>query len=124
MKSFEARVLDPKKLAFISELQIKLLKNSLNLVKPQGGTVIYATCSLSASQNEDIIQQALSDPNYVDCKLVDAFEWLDPVAKISLLSKPEYGVIKSNLEGCYRFLPDSLSTGGLFMAKIIRNKSV
>lgn len=123
LKSFQARVLDQKKLGFISELQKNLMKNSLRLVKPDGGIVVYATCSLSYSQNENIIQEVMSDPSFKDCRIVDALDGLEACARSSMLQDPIFGVTKSSIEGCYRFLPDSLSTGGLFLAKIVRAKS-
>jgi 16S rRNA C967 or C1407 C5-methylase (RsmB/RsmF family) len=59
LSNFASRVLDPKKLSMLHNLQCGLLENSLKLVNPNGGIVIYATCSLSRSQNEEVIDKIL-----------------------------------------------------------------
>lgn len=44
----------------LAALQKKLLANALQLVK-KGGEVVYATCSLQAIENEEVVQAVLSD---------------------------------------------------------------
>lgn len=120
LKSFEKRVLDKKKIAMLKNLQKGLLENSLKLVKPNGGIVIYATCSLSRQQNETVVEEVLKQPSFKNCKLVDALECFQPEIKLELLENKIYGVEKGLIEGTYRFIPDSYSTGGLFLAKIVK----
>lgn len=118
LKQFEERVLDKKKLLLLNDLQKRILENCLNIVKKDGGTVYYATCSLSKAQNEDIVQECLKLRK--DFEIVDALENLEN--KDELLQDEKYGVREGEIEGTYRFSPNSLSTGGLFLAKIKRKK--
>lgn len=118
VKQFEERVLDPKKIKLLNKLQEEILRNCLNLVKEKGGIVYYATCSLSKAQNEDIIEKCIKG-NKKKYTVLDALEALE--CKMELLEDPQYGVEEGFIEGTYRFSPNSLSTGGLFLAKIRRN---
>ena len=120
LSEFESRVLDEKKIKMLSQLQKSILSNALDLVRPDGGEVYYSTCSLSQHQNEDVVLSCL-ETFKGSLRVVDAFESLDPSIANELLANPLYGVKKGLIEGTYRFLPVSYSTGGLFLAKIVKS---
>lgn len=44
----------------LPELQADILANCLRLAKPNGGQVVYSTCSLSPVQNDGVVHMALS----------------------------------------------------------------
>ena len=121
IESFQTRVLDPKKLALLEDLQLKILENGFKLAKT-GGEIFYATCSLSKNQNENIISRFLNKEEYAGkAVLRDAFENFKPEILEKIKQNMEaLGISKGCIEGTYRFKPNSMSTGGLFLAKIVK----
>jgi len=120
LNGFEKRVLDPKKITILEDLQFRILSNAYNLVK-DGGEIFYSTCSFSIKQNEDIVKKFLQEHD--DCILADALGHFDPVIREQLLTNLDYGVTQSELDGCIRFVPSKYNTGALFLSRIIKNKS-
>lgn len=57
--AFVTRGLDPARVAALPELQGALLRRGFELVRP-GGTVVYATCSLTRTQNEQVVAAFLA----------------------------------------------------------------
>ena len=56
--------------------------------------------------------------------LKDAFENFDPSTLLSIKQNMEnLGISQGSLEGTYRFKPNSISTGGLFLAKLVKLKN-
>ncbi|MGB9604279.1 MAG: transcription antitermination factor NusB [Bryobacteraceae bacterium] len=53
--------LTPEKLVELHELQVRLLRNSLDLLAP-GGLLLYVTCSLEPEENEDVVREVLGGP--------------------------------------------------------------
>ncbi len=49
----------------ITKIQLKILQNSLKYLKPEG-ELVYSTCSILKTENEDIINKLLTDAN-VEC---------------------------------------------------------
>ncbi|GAV71816.1 LOW QUALITY PROTEIN: Nol1_Nop2_Fmu domain-containing protein/OPT domain-containing protein [Cephalotus follicularis] len=58
--TLQRRVLDAERSDSLTVLQSKLLMNGFKLLKV-GGSLVYSTCSLTAAQNEDVVEQFLRD---------------------------------------------------------------
>lgn len=107
MEDFKERVLDPKKLQEITNLQINLLRNAFKLVR-NGGTVIYSTCSFIQAQNEGIVGKLLEEENG-KVELIEVFD--EQVKK-------ELGCVEGFLKKTVRFDPISSRSGGMFIAAL------
>lgn len=57
--NFNKKVLSTHDIKEITNLQFNLLKNAIDLVE-NNGYIYYSTCSISYSQNEEIINKILS----------------------------------------------------------------
>lgn len=90
----------------------------MRLVK-DGGEVIYSTCSLSKSQNEDVVQKAVSNLNGEGfaVTLANLTKELDNFEKLT-----ELGFAESELKGTIRVLPSISCCGGMYIAKLIKTK--
>jgi len=44
----------------LTDLQLRLLKNAANMVKP-GGVIVYCTCTIEPEENESIIEKFLQE---------------------------------------------------------------
>lgn len=109
MEDFKERVLDPKKLKEIENLQLNLLKNAIKLVKP-GGIIIYSTCSFIKSQNEDIVLKVCEEN-----KSLELTEVFPSSLKKSLRFSEGF------LPKTVRFDPITSYCGGMFIAAIRKN---
>ena len=89
--------------AVMSALQKLIVRSASNVVKP-GGLLIYSTCSLEREENDEQIEQFLSEnPNWI----------LDP--------PPEGSVAPELLDGGFlRVLPQRHGTDGAFAARLRR----
>ncbi|GAQ86070.1 hypothetical protein KFL_002680160 [Klebsormidium nitens] len=105
--TFERRVMDPDRLAALTDLQGRLLSNGFRLLKP-GGSLVYSTCSFTRAQNEDVVSTFL-----------DAHPDADVVAIPQAATWP---CSPGTLQHTLRFTPDVSKTGGLFIAKIMRKQ--
>lgn len=92
----------PKKLEELSKLQLAILSNCAELVKPKG-RLIYSTCSLEYEENEQVIEEFLSkNKNF---QLIKAEVSLDLITK----------------EGFIRTFPYRDNTEGFFVAILEKN---
>lgn len=73
-------------LAELHARQLAILRSALAQVAP-GGRLIYSTCSLEKEENEDVIEQALSDNN--SFRLLDCSTELDSLRTTGELTWPE-----------------------------------
>ena len=102
----------------IAPIQKRLLKKSIDCAKP-GGTVVYATCTLSPYENEAVVHELLNDYH----------------GAIELIHQPIPGFITSEgmaqwqghvydqaVKKTYRVWPNLNNTGGFFVA-IFRKKN-
>ncbi|KAJ3168320.1 hypothetical protein HDU88_001760 [Geranomyces variabilis] len=114
--TFSAKFLDPSRLANLHALQLALLSNGLRLCKP-GGTVVYATCSFTTAQNEDIVRDFIATipDGVVRLEKIEPVDERDPfpVAKSLKALYPDV----PGIEFCLRFSPVASQTSGLFIAK-------
>jgi 16S rRNA (cytosine967-C5)-methyltransferase len=62
---------DEKELARVNDVQQKVLRAASRLVKP-GGRLVYATCSLLAEENQQVVERFVADqPQFVPLPVAD-----------------------------------------------------
>lgn len=124
VQGFTERVLDEKKLDVLFNLQTELLLEAMYVCEP-GGEVIYSTCSLMKSQNEDVLTKALSlyseKKSLLTFTLEDSFAHLDPEQKTELVQQERFGVSAGSLKGTYYLKPNKYTTGGMFVSRLIKS---
>lgn len=96
--------LKPEDLDVLSAQQLKMLSNSAELVRP-GGRLIYSTCSIEVEENEDVIQQFLSQHEHF--------------ARIHIDAPAELRTESGDL----RTWPHRQSTDGFFIAALERKRA-
>ena len=100
---------DEKELARVNDVQQKVLRAASRLVRP-GGRLVYATCSLLAEENQDVVGRFVADqPQFV------------PVAVAGILRPQGIGI--AGLEDTAPFfvmLPHRHGTDGFFAAVLER----
>ncbi|KAI4331385.1 hypothetical protein MLD38_029576 [Melastoma candidum] len=105
-ETFQQRVFDAERtedsLAF---LQLKLLRNGFRLLKA-GGTLVYSTCSLTVAQNEDVVDQFMSQNDSAVLQEIDAAKGWPCKSGRTL--------------GTLRFDPATSHTSGLFVARFTK----
>src|SRR5579859_2059132 len=100
--------LQPKDLARLAELQVRMLQNALTALAP-GGRAVYSTCSLEPEENEQVIESVLH-ANY-GFRLLSASELSQEFPALSPLF---------NSQGCFHTRPDLHGMDGFFAAVIQR----
>lgn len=90
----------PEDLTALTELQSQLLEQAGAYVRP-GGVLVYSTCSVDPSENEDQVRRFLS--RHLDFEMVHT-PWSDE-------------------DGCIRRYPNVHHTDGFFIAKLKRSES-
>ncbi len=103
---------DPRDLAFIHNIQYRLLKRALRLVRP-GGVVVYSACTLAPEEGELVITRLLGEVDWVE------------VESSGLPASPgitEYlGVeLDERVSLCSRFWPHVHGTEGFFVCRLRR----
>ena len=106
-KTFSENVMNPERLKHLPALQRGLLENGFRLLKV-GGTLVYSTCSLTRSQNEDVVSWFLKKHSPDKVKLVSV-PFLESAPCRS-------GSIKHT----YRFSALKSRTSGLFVAAFVK----
>ncbi|MBX6352228.1 MAG: 16S rRNA (cytosine(967)-C(5))-methyltransferase RsmB [Thermoflavifilum sp.] len=94
-------------IASLAELQRDLLRAAATLVRP-GGVLVYATCTLLAEENDDVVRWALDSPA-LGLALGDARPHL-PAAVSEMLVD----------HAMLTLTPDAWGTDGFFMARLIK----
>ena len=107
--------LTPDDLAQLHQRQVAILRSALAQVAP-GGRLIYSTCSLEKEENENVVEQALSENH--------AFRLLDCLAELDRLQAKgdlTWSDTASLTRGpCLRTLPGVHSCDGFFAAILER----
>ena len=99
-KKPELRYKDPTESDALPDIQLAILNNASRYVK-LGGTLVYSTCTLFPSENEQNIQRFLeNNPHFV-------------------LTPFEYGNLSAP-EGYLTLYPDQHGTDGFFIAKLTK----
>ena len=73
-------------LANLHDRQLAIVRSALAHLKP-GGHLIYSTCSLEKEENEDVVQQALSDNHCI--RIIDCPTELDRLKQSGILTWPD-----------------------------------
>jgi 16S rRNA (cytosine967-C5)-methyltransferase len=94
--------LSPKSIQNMHEIQVKIIDNCADKVKP-GGFLTYSTCSVTVEENEGVIQAFLQA--HPDFKLVE----IEPKIGLSGLK---------GLTQCQRLYPHVHQCNGFFIAKL------
>lgn len=102
-ETFEARFLQPERLATLAALQLGLLRQGFRLLRP-GGALVYSTCSFARAQNEAIVSSLLAE---------EPRAALLPIEGLG--DAPSHA---GSLEHTLRFEPRSSATSGLFIARL------
>lgn len=99
--------LSPKSIQNMSEVQLQLINNCADKVKP-GGYLTYSTCSITEEENEGVVEAFLKA--HPDFKLVEI--------------EPKIGVQGlKGLTACQRLYPHMHQCNGFFIAKMQRVSS-
>ena len=102
-KKPDIRYKNPDELLKLPEIQLDILQNLSNYVKP-GGTLLYSTCTILRRENEDVIEAFLSDNK--DFK-TESFSLPEPIGRV---------------EGAMiTLLPHIHKTDGFFICKLKRS---
>ena len=101
-KKPDIRYKDPKDLARLPELQLAILCNQAEYVKP-GGTLLYSTCTLVRAENEGV---------------VEAFLKLRPDFTLEKLPLPH--CFPENTSGMLVLVPGEYDTDGFFICRLRR----
>ncbi|KAL3631544.1 hypothetical protein CASFOL_024528 [Castilleja foliolosa] len=99
------RVLDADRTDAVTVLQLKLLTNGFRLLKV-GGCLVYSTCSLTVAQNEDVVDQFLSE--HVSAELLE------------IEAAKSWPCRQARIPKTLRFDPVTSATSGLFVAKFTK----
>lgn len=104
-QTLQRRVLDAERTDDLTNLQFRLLSNGFRLLKA-GGSLIYSTCSLTISQNEEVVERFLLENSYAELQEIGNFHtW-----------PCKNGRVPKTL----RFDPVTSQTSGLFVAKFTK----
>ncbi|EEF32738.1 conserved hypothetical protein [Ricinus communis] len=98
------RVLQAERSDSLTSLQLKLLTNGFKLLRV-GGLVVYSTCSLTVSQNEDVVQQFLKE---------------NPSAGREIDTAQNWPCKSGRIQKTLRFDSVTSQTSGLFVARFIK----
>jgi len=101
-----------QELSKFAEYQRRFVRTAIPLLKP-GGTMTYSTCTINASENEDMVMFILSE--FPSMKLV-------PMELPGLPGLPDRGLTDEECQMVRRFDPcDEGDTMGFFLAKFVKS---
>ncbi|XP_047266731.1 uncharacterized protein LOC107868193 isoform X2 [Capsicum annuum] len=103
--TFQRRVLDAERTDDLTVLQLQLLTNGFKLLRV-GGALVYSTCSLTFAQNEDVVEQFLSENTSAELLEITAAE--------------NWPCKSGRIQKTLRFDPLTSCTSGLFVAKFTK----
>ena len=101
-KKPDIRYKDPDTMQELPKLQLAILKNQSQYVKP-GGTLLYSTCTLVRKENEGVVEKFLKDTS-------DFY--------LENLSLPE--LLTEDSTGMLRLIPGQFDTDGFFICRLRR----
>ncbi|MBQ2892736.1 MAG: 16S rRNA (cytosine(967)-C(5))-methyltransferase RsmB [Oscillospiraceae bacterium] len=101
-KKPDIRYKDPKMMDDLPQLQLQILMNQAQYVKP-GGTLLYSTCTLLQRENEDVVKAFLQQRNDF---------YLEPLALPAAFPQ--------NTSGMLTLVPGEYDTDGFFICRLRR----
>ena len=101
-KKPDIRYKNLKELEDLPALQLAILKNQANYVKP-GGVLLYSTCTVLRQENEDVVRAFLETRDDFDTEPLDL---------------PE--VFPKNESGMLTLIPGEYDTDGFFICRLRR----
>ena len=101
-KKPDIRYKDPKMMDDLPQLQLQILMNQAQYVKP-GGTLLYSTCTLLKRENEDVVKAFLQQRNDF---------YLEPLALPAAFPQ--------NTSGMLTLVPGEYDTDGFFICRLRR----
>ncbi|XP_050230468.1 uncharacterized protein LOC126679471 [Mercurialis annua] len=104
-ETLHQRVLQAERSDNLTSLQLKLLTNGFKLLRV-GGLVVYSTCSLTVSQNEEVVQKFLEENPSAELRDIDAAK--------------NWPCKSGRIHKTLRFDPITSQTSGLFVAKFTK----
>jgi 16S rRNA C967 or C1407 C5-methylase (RsmB/RsmF family) len=108
---YHEKYFNDKRMKEITELQRNLINNAFSVLKPNGGILVYSTCSFTREQNEHVIEWFLK--NNPNAKLIPPFE-------NTQVDTNQIPYRNGFIEHTIRFDPLHSNTSGLFIAKIMK----
>ena len=101
-KKPDIRYKDPTPMEGLPQIQLDILSNAANYVRP-GGTLLYATCTLLQRENQDVVRRFLEKAE--DFSL-EPFQLPEPIGRVN--------------EGMLTLWPHRHGTDGFFIARMTR----
>ncbi len=95
-----------------SRLQKQLIETAFKLLKP-GGTLVYSTCTLEPSEDEEVINHILERESEAEIQDISI-----PITKSQPFLEWEGKTFHSDISKCLRIYPQDNDTEGFFVAKI------
>jgi 16S rRNA (cytosine1407-C5)-methyltransferase len=105
---------DIKRTERLAEIQYKLLVSAFKMLK-EGGELVYSTCTVTAEENELIIDKFLSK---FDAELM---EFDVDIPSNDALTTYNNTKLNPQLKNAKRFVPFEIESEGFFIAKIRKN---
>jgi len=100
-----AKLFNTKSLGFLKRTQAELLENGFKCLK-SGGTIVYSTCTLTTEENEELVNNFLSNHNNVKLEKI----------RLTGLEKCK-GI---GLDKVMRIWPHHVDMEGFFIAKMVK----
>lgn len=101
-----------------ARLQTQLLHSAMRLLRPAGGRIVYATCSLADEENDGVIAAALAHPRFAHARAAD------PLGELARANDGAAKALAPLLDGIERtahgaiLLPDRGRFGPLYWSVI------
>ena len=102
-KKPDIRYKNPDSMVDLPELQLSILKNQANYVKP-GGLLLYSTCTVLKRENEDVVEAFLAERR-----------------DFHLEKLPLPQIFPENTSGMLTLIPGQYDTDGFFISRLRRN---
>ena len=101
-KKPDIRYKDPMEMELLPQLQLQILQQQANYVKP-GGILIYSTCTVLRRENEEVVREFLEqNPNF------------------ELERLPLPSGLPENESGMLTLVPGEYDTDGFFISRLRR----
>lgn len=108
--------MDLNRLSSITELQRNLMKQGWRMLK-KGGIMVYSTCSLTISQNEENTAWFLTEHPDAQIEKIPNYDIQpSPIKKQNINHKLQDALE----EHCVRFDPIASCTSGFFLVKFVK----